>query len=99
MSVIVEFSTFPLDKGVSLSPYVARVIKLIQESGLPYELGPMGTCVEGEWSQVMQLVDQCFQELQKDSDRVYLGLKADYRKGPSGRLEGKVESIKAKLKM
>ena len=97
MSVIIEFSTFPLDKGVSLSPYVARVIKLIQESGLPHELGPMGTCVEGEWNEVIKLVDQCFQELQKDSNRVYLGLKADYRKGPSGRIKGKVEAIKEKL--
>ena len=97
MSVIIEFSIFPLDKGVSLSPYVARALKMIQESGLPYELNPMGTCVEGEWSEVMNLVDHCFQELQKDSDRVYLALKADYRQGPSGRLQGKVESVKAKL--
>ncbi len=97
MSVIIEFSIFPLDKGVSLSPYVARALKMIQDSGLPYELTPMGTCVEGEWGEVMNLVDRCFQELQKDSDRVYLGLKADYRKGPPGRLKGKVESVKAKL--
>jgi uncharacterized protein (TIGR00106 family) len=98
MSVIVEFSIFPLDKGVSLSPYVARALKMIQDSGLPYELNPMGTCVEGEWNEVMRLVDRCFQELQKDSDRVYLALKADYRKGPSGRLKGKVASVKEKLK-
>ena len=98
MSVIIEFSIFPMDKGVSLSPYVARALKIIQDSGLPYELTPMGTCVEGEWGEVMNLVDRCFQELQKDSDRVYLGLKADYRKGPSGRLEGKVASVKEKIK-
>ena len=98
MSVIIEFSIFPMDKGVSLSPYVARALKIIQDSSLPYELTPMGTCVEGEWGEVMNLVDRCFQELQKDSDRVYLGLKADYRKGPSGRLEGKVASVKEKIK-
>ena len=69
-----------------------------QASGLPYELNPMGTCVEGEWKEVMDLVDQCFYELQKDSSRVYLALKADYRKGPSGRLKSKVESVKKKLK-
>ena len=98
MSVIIEFSIFPLDKGVSLSPYVARALKMIQESGLPFELNPMGTCVEGEWNEVMLLVDRCFQALQKDSDRVYLALKADYRKGPAGRLKGKVASVKEKLK-
>jgi uncharacterized protein (TIGR00106 family) len=98
MSVIVEFSIFPMDKGESLSPYVARALKLIRDSGLPYELNPMGTCVEGEWSEVMALVDQCFQELQKDCNRISLALKADYRKGPSGRLRGKVASVKEKLK-
>ena len=98
MSVIVEFSIFPMDKGESLSPYVARAIKVILDSGLPYELNPMGTCVEGEWSDVMALVDRCFQELEKDCDRINLALKADYRKGPAGRLTSKIASVKEKLK-
>ena len=80
MSVIVEFSIFPMDKGESLSPYVARALNIISESGLPYELHPMGTCVEGEWNEVISLVDRCFQELQKDCKRINLSLKADYRK-------------------
>ena len=98
MSVIVEFSIFPVDKGESLSPYVARALNIIEESGLPYELNPMGTCVEGEWNEVMSLVDRCFQELGKDCNRINLALKADYRKGPAGRLKGKVASVKEKLK-
>ena len=98
MSVIVEFSIFPLDKGGSLSPYVARALKTIQDSGLPYELNPMGTCVEGEWNEVMSLVDRCFQELQKDCNRINLSLKADYRKGQYGRMKRKVKSVKEKLK-
>ena len=98
MSVIVEFSIFPMDKGESLSPYVARALKTIQDSGLPYELNPMGTCVEGEWKEVVSLVDHCFEELQKDCNRINLSLKADYRKGPPGRMKGKVASVKEKLK-
>jgi uncharacterized protein (TIGR00106 family) len=98
MSVIIEFSIFPMDKGESLSPYVARAIKMIHNSGLPYELNPMGTCVEGEWSEVMALLDRCFQELEKDCNRISLTLKADYRKGPSGRLKSKVKSVQEKLK-
>ncbi len=98
MSLIVEFSIFPMDKGESVSPYVARAFKIIQDSGLPYELNPMGTCVEGEWSEVMSLVDRCFQALQKDCNRINLALKADYRKGPAGRLKSKVASVREKLK-
>ncbi|MBW2412710.1 MAG: MTH1187 family thiamine-binding protein [Deltaproteobacteria bacterium] len=98
MSVIVEFSIFPIDKGESLSPYVARALNVIRNSGLAYELNPMGTCVEGEWNEVMSVVDRCFQELQKDCNRINLSLKADYRRGPSGRLKKKVASVKEKLK-
>jgi len=38
------------------------------------------------------------QALQKDCSRISLALKADHRKGPTGRLKSKVESVKEKLK-
>ncbi len=97
MSVLVDLSIFPLDKGDSLSAHVARALKIIRDSGLPYEIGPMGTSLEGEWDEVMGVVNNCFQELKKDCDRVYLALKMDYRKGPSGRIESKVRSVQEKL--
>ncbi len=97
MSALIDFSIFPLDKGDSLSAYVARVLKIIKDSGLPHKIGPMGTSVEGEWDQVMAVVNNCFEELKKDSDRVYMALKVDYRKGPSGRIESKVKSVEEKL--
>jgi uncharacterized protein (TIGR00106 family) len=97
MSVIIEFSIFPTDKGISVSPYVARVLNLISASGLPYELNPMGTCIEGEWPDVLNAVDRCFKDLQKDCDRIYLTLKADYRKNRSGGLSAKVASVTSKM--
>ena len=97
MSVLVDFSIFPLDKGDSVSAHVARALKKIKDSGLPYKIGPMGTSFEGEWDDVMGVVKNCFQELRKDSDRVYMALKLDYRKGPSGRIESKVRSVQDKM--
>ena len=97
MSALVDLSIFPLDKGDSLSAYVARVLKIIKDSGLPHKMGPMGTSMEGEWDEVMGVVNNCFEELKKDCDRVYMTLKVDYRKGPSGRIESKVKSVEEKL--
>lgn len=97
MSVIIDFSIFPLDKGESLSPYVARAVGIIKESGLPYHFGPMGTSIEGEWDEVVGVVDRCFQELKKDCGRIVIHMKADYRKGPSDRLKGKIASVENKL--
>ncbi len=97
MSVIVELSIFPMDKGTSLSPYVSRAVRIIKESGLPHKLGPMGTCIEGQWPEVMAVVNRCLEELKKDSSRIYINMKADYQEGKDGRLEGKIRSVEEKL--
>lgn len=97
MSVIVDFSIFPTDKGESVSPYVARAVNIIKNSGLDYKFGPMGTSIEGEWDKVMAVVNNCFEEIKKDSNRIYMTIKADYRKDKSNRLEGKVRSVREKI--
>lgn len=97
MSVIAELSIFPMDKGVSMSPYVARVVTVIKQSGLAYDFGPMGTTIEGEWDEVMGTVSACYKELEQDCDRIYLTLKVDARKGRINGLKGKTDSVAAKL--
>jgi len=97
MSVLIHFSMFPTDKGTSVSPYVARSLRVIRESGLPHKLGPMSTAVEGEWEEVMGVVERCFQELKKDCSRIYMTIQMDYRAGAENRIEGKVKSVEEKL--
>ncbi len=99
MSVIIDFSIFPMDKGGSdLSSYVARVIRIISDSGLAYKLGPMGTAIEGEWEDVMKVVNDCYKAVEKDAERIYLNIRADCRRGRTGGLSGKVASVENKLK-
>jgi len=93
MSVLIDFSIFPVDKGGSVSAYVSRVVQVIRESGLAYQVGPMGTCIEGPWSEVLTVVDRCFKTLEADSDRIYLTIKGDFRRGTSGRIESKVKAV------
>ena len=54
--VIAEFTLVPLGKGESLSPYVARISRVIRRSGLRNQLTPMGTIVEGNWDNVFGLI-------------------------------------------
>lgn len=54
--MIAQFSIVPLGVGASVSSYVAKVIKIVDESGLPYRFHAMGTIVEGEWDQIMNLI-------------------------------------------
>ncbi len=93
MSVMAQFAIFPTDKGDSVAPYVARAIQVIKDSGLPYVFGPMGTTIEGEWSEVMDCITRCHQVLEEDSDRIYLALTMDSRKGRVNGLKTKVEHV------
>ena len=91
--VLLEFSLYPTDKGESVSDYVKRNLEIIDASGLPYKLGPMGTTLEGEWDQVMAVVKACHDRMVEDCARVACQIKTDYRKGKTGRLEGKVNTL------
>lgn len=93
---LMEFSIIPLDKGPSLSRYVAEVLTVVDKSGLDYRLNPMGTVVEGEWEDLLNLLTACFRTLERQSDRVTLTVKFDYRKGVTGALDGKIRSVEAR---
>jgi uncharacterized protein (TIGR00106 family) len=92
-----EFSMFPIGEGESVSPYVARSLEIIDRSGLDYQLHSMGTVIEGEIDQVLDVVKRCFDAMSADCGRVSCSIKLDYRKGRSGRLHSKVTSVEEKL--
>lgn len=95
--LLAEFSIWPMDKGESVSPYVARCLDIIDKSGLRYKLGPLGTCIEGEWSAVMNVIEACYKELAKDSNRIACTCKMDWRRNHSGRLTAKTDAIEKHL--
>ena len=96
--VLVEFSMSPLGKGESVSKYVSRSLDIIDKSGVPYRLNPMGTVLEGEWDEVFAVVRKCYERMKKDCNRISCSIKVDYRKGHSGRLVSKVVSVEKTLK-
>ena len=95
--VLLEFSMAPSGKGISLSPFVARSLDIIDKSGLPYQLTPMGTIIEGEWDEVMGVVGACYRDLAADCERVGVHIKIDARSGPGGRIKSKVEAVQQKV--
>jgi uncharacterized protein (TIGR00106 family) len=98
MSVLLEFAMFPTDKGESVSDYVSRIIKMIDGAGVEYRLTPMGTIVEVQTiEEALKIIGQAYKQLEPDCNRVYSSMKLDIRKGKSGRLSRKVESIEKKL--
>ncbi len=94
---LMELTMIPLDKGESFSKYVAQSLDIIDSSGLDYILTPMGTVIEGEWDDLLGVLDRCFQNFEKQSDRISVNVKFDYRKGKTGRIKGKTMSVEQKL--
>ena len=95
--VLLEFSIFPIDKGESVSPYVARSLDIVDRSGLDYRSNAMGTVLEGELDQVLAVVRQCFEALAADCKRIECSIKIDYRRGSESRLDAKLASVEQKL--
>jgi uncharacterized protein (TIGR00106 family) len=97
MSVMVEFSMMPLDKGESLSEFVARSLDIIDKSGLDYRIGPMGTTIEGEWDETFAVIRTCYMAMSEKCGRVYASIKVDSRKEGGKRMAAKIESVERKL--
>ena len=95
--MLAQLTLFPLGKLSGMSADVAKMIKLIEKSGLPYQLTSMGTLIEGEWEEVIELVGACRKALLEDNERIYMVLKVDDHKGKTGKLTGKVNSVESKL--
>lgn len=97
MSVILNLSIFPTDRGESVSGYVARAVRVIQESGLAYSTGPMSTSIEGEWDEILRVLDACYRAMEPHSNRISIQASFDCRKGPTGRIESKLASLKKRI--
>jgi len=97
--VIAEISIVPLGtKSPSVSKYVAEAVKLIEQSGLAYELTPMGTVVEGELEQVLELLKRVHEvPFLMGAQRVVSTIRIDDRRDVQRSMAEKVNSVKSKL--
>jgi len=91
--MIIEFSIVPIGKGESLGELVAKVVDIVDISGLPYKLTAMGTIVEGEWDDIFELIKECHFKMRQHASRVMTFITIDDRANAKGRIEGKVEDV------
>jgi len=95
--MIVEFSIVPIGRGEELAGLVARVIDVVDRSGLPYQLTSMGTIVEGNWDEGMGLIKDCHRTMRRQASRVLTRISIDDRQGPARRMRRKVEAVEKVL--
>lgn len=96
--MLAQISIFPVGAKESLAREVAKVIDIIDKSGLSYKTTAMSTIVEGKWDDVMALVKKCHYIMRRSHNRVYTSIVIDDRKGARNRLAGKVEDVEKVIK-
>lgn len=98
MAVLTEFAMFPTDKGISVSPYVSKVIEIFKDGDLPYQLTPMGTIYEtSSFEEALSVLQKAHDVLEPHSQRIYSTVKFDIKKDQSSMMKQKVQSIRDKI--
>ncbi|GAB64319.1 MAG: thiamine-binding protein [Candidatus Jettenia sp.] len=98
--MIAEISVVPVGEEVDLASHVAKVVKVIHESGLDYKLNAMSTVVEGDSDSVFDLIKKCHTTMLETAQRVYTVIKLDERKDTDKKvkmIEHKVRSVEKEL--
>lgn len=95
--MLVEFSIIPIGTNSSIGDQVANVLKIVDASGLPYKVNPMGTVVEGSWNEVVRLIKKCHDTVIKSEERVLTTISIDDRRGKPNRINEKVKSLEKRI--
>ncbi len=92
---IVELSIVPIGtKSTSLSSYVAECLKVLQDSGLTYEVHGMGTIIEGDLEALFQVILKMHEvPFEAGALRVVTSIKLDDRRDKEASAKAKVESV------
>jgi uncharacterized protein (TIGR00106 family) len=94
--MLAQFTIYPTDE-THLSKDVARVIEILEDIGVDYRLGPMGTAVEGDWDQIMSAIRRCHETIGAGHGRVITTITIDDRKKQPHHLDEMVSAVEKHL--
>lgn len=91
---IVDISIVPIGtKNTSVSEYVRKSINLIKKSGLKYQVGAMGTTIEGDLSDIFELILQIHKaQIKMGAKRLLTTVKIDDRRDKKQSIEDKIKA-------
>ncbi len=95
--MLIELSIFPLGGDTHLSSDIAQVLKIIDDSKIPYQLTPAGTCMEGEWEELMPLIKKCHDQVKNRSSHVITTIKIEDEEKEMNKLTKNVRSVEEKV--
>jgi uncharacterized protein (TIGR00106 family) len=95
--MLAELSIVPLGRGEHLSEALAEILDVVDGSGVRYKFTPCGTCLEGGWDEVMDVVRQCHAKARQSSRHVFTTIRIEDEEGATDKLTRNVTSVEEKL--
>lgn len=96
---IIQVSIVPVGIGTSISEYVARAVKVLQdEKDVAYQLTPMGTIIEGDLDRALGVLGKMHESVfSSEVRRVLTTIIIDDRRDKRATMASKVDSLRRKL--
>jgi uncharacterized protein (TIGR00106 family) len=85
----------PVGTGsTSVSQFVRVAYRIVKESGLDYQLNPMGTCLQGDWDTIFATIKKVHDALaEMGCARIVTTIKVDDRRDKDRPMQAKVDRI------
>ena len=92
--MIAELRVTPIGPAHDFAHLIAEVLRVVAGSSCQYQLHAMGTTLEGDLDDILNVVRRTHEELRKHHDRVLLELSIDDRSGKEGELVRSIEHVR-----
>ncbi len=94
--MLVELSIMPLGPGPGWIDHRSEILKVVDTSGLAYQLTPSGFCIEGHWDEVMTLIRRCHDRVRRSCAHVITTIRIEDQEGVNDQLTRNVAEVEEK---
>ena len=97
---VVEFSVIPVGTGSpSVGDWVVKIQRMVRDSGIQHQLTPMSTILEGDLSEILELIRKTHERtLASGVPRALTSITIDDRTDKPLTMQGKVQRVERGLK-
>jgi len=100
MHAIVAFTLVPIGSGVSVSPHVAAIERVLEQSGLNFQVNCNSTDLEGDWDAVFATLRRCHEVVHGEgAPRIHTCVQVGTRTDRVQRMADKLESVVRRRRM
>jgi uncharacterized protein (TIGR00106 family) len=95
-TMLADLSIIPIGGSAHTSEVLAEALEMIDASGIPYQLTPTTTCLEGSWEEIVSVAQRCHQLVRRKHTHVVTLLRFEDDANAGPKLRRNLESVEEK---